>query len=68
MADKLLKLLANRLRRQLRSYDALGRYSDDEFVDYAAGMQRCRKPPQRQREFVLRLRIARLWWMETKFR
>jgi two-component system, cell cycle response regulator len=30
--DMLLKLLANRLRRQLRSYDALGRYADDEFV------------------------------------
>ena len=25
-------MLANRLRRQLRSYDALGRYSNDEFV------------------------------------
>lgn len=32
VADMLLKLLANRLRRQLRSYDALGRYADDEFV------------------------------------
>lgn len=32
VADRLLKLLANRLRRQLRSYDALGRYADDEFV------------------------------------
>lgn len=32
VADMLLKLLANRLRRQLRSYDALGRYSNDEFV------------------------------------
>lgn len=30
--DMLLKLLANRLRRQLRSYDALGRYATDEFV------------------------------------
>ncbi|HTU49734.1 MAG TPA: diguanylate cyclase [Acidobacteriaceae bacterium] len=30
--DTLLKLLANRLRRQLRSYDTLGRYADDEFV------------------------------------
>jgi diguanylate cyclase (GGDEF)-like protein len=32
VGDMVLKLLANRLRRQLRSYDALGRYSDDEFV------------------------------------
>jgi two-component system, cell cycle response regulator len=32
VADTLLKLLANRLRRQLRSYDTLGRYADDEFV------------------------------------
>lgn len=32
VADMLLKQLANRLRRQLRSYDALGRYADDEFV------------------------------------
>lgn len=32
VADRLLKLLANRLRRQLRSYDALGRYADDEFA------------------------------------
>jgi two-component system cell cycle response regulator len=32
IADMLLKLLANRLRRQLRSYDAVGRYADDEFV------------------------------------
>ncbi|MGH9615367.1 MAG: GGDEF domain-containing response regulator [Acidobacteriaceae bacterium] len=31
-ADKLLKLLANRLRRQLRSYDMLGRYAVDEFL------------------------------------
>ncbi len=31
-ADKLLKLLVNRLRRQLRSYDVLGRYADDEFL------------------------------------
>jgi diguanylate cyclase (GGDEF)-like protein len=31
-ADKLLKLLANRLRRQLRSYDMLGRYAADEFL------------------------------------
>jgi two-component system cell cycle response regulator len=30
--DKLLKLFANRLRRQLRSYDMLGRYADDEFL------------------------------------
>jgi diguanylate cyclase (GGDEF)-like protein len=30
--DKLLKLFANRLRRQLRSYDILGRYADDEFL------------------------------------
>jgi two-component system, cell cycle response regulator len=32
VADMLLKLLSNRLRRELRSYDALGRYADDEFV------------------------------------
>ncbi|MES2222225.1 MAG: diguanylate cyclase [Acidobacteriota bacterium] len=32
VGDTLLKLLANRLRRQLRSYDTLGRYADDEFV------------------------------------
>lgn len=32
VADMLLKLLSNRLRRQLRSYDALGRYADDEFI------------------------------------
>lgn len=30
--DTLLKLLANRLRRQLRSYDTLGRYAEDEFI------------------------------------
>jgi two-component system cell cycle response regulator len=30
--DTLLKLLATRLRRQLRSYDTIGRYADDEFV------------------------------------
>jgi two-component system, cell cycle response regulator len=32
VADTLLKLLANRLRRQMRSYDTLGRYAEDEFV------------------------------------
>lgn len=32
VADKLLKLLAGRLRRQLRSYDMLGRYAGDEFL------------------------------------
>lgn len=32
VGDTLLKLVANRLRRQLRSYDTLGRYADDEFV------------------------------------
>lgn len=32
VGDTLLKLLANRLRRQLRSYDTLGRYAEDEFV------------------------------------
>jgi len=32
VTDTLLKLLSNRLRRQLRSYDALGRYADDEFI------------------------------------
>jgi diguanylate cyclase (GGDEF)-like protein len=31
-ADKLLKLFANRLRHQLRSYDMLGRYAGDEFM------------------------------------
>lgn len=31
-ADKLLKAFCNRLRRQLRSYDMLGRYADDEFI------------------------------------
>jgi diguanylate cyclase (GGDEF)-like protein len=32
VADMLLRRLSDRLRRQLRSYDALGRYADDEFV------------------------------------
>jgi len=31
-ADKLLKMLANRLRHQLRSYDMLGRYAEDQFL------------------------------------
>lgn len=31
-ADKLLKAFTNRLRHQLRSYDMLGRYSDDQFI------------------------------------
>ncbi len=30
--DKLLKMFANRLRHQLRSYDMLGRYASDEFM------------------------------------
>ncbi len=32
VGDTLLKLLANRLRRQLRSYDTIGRYAEDEFI------------------------------------
>ncbi len=32
VADKFLKLLAGRLRRQLRSYDMLGRYAGDKFL------------------------------------
>jgi diguanylate cyclase (GGDEF)-like protein len=31
-ADKLLQSLAGRLRQQLRSYDLLGRYANDEFL------------------------------------
>jgi len=55
VADMLLKLLANRLRRQLRSYDALGRYADDEFVVMLPGCSATEAAAKAER---IRLAIA----------
>ena len=55
VADTLLKLLANRLRRQLRSYDALGRYSDDEFAIMLPG---CTLPEAAAKAEKIRLAVA----------
>jgi diguanylate cyclase (GGDEF)-like protein len=51
----LLKLLANRLRRQLRSYDTLGRYADDEFVIMLPGCNASEAAAKAER---IRLAIA----------
>ena len=50
-----MKLLANRLRRQLRSYDALGRYSDDEFAIMLPG---CTLPEAAAKAEKIRLAVA----------
>ncbi len=55
VADMLLKLLANRLRRQLRSYDAVGRYADDEFVVMLPGCSATEAAAKAER---IRLAIA----------
>ncbi|MHB1674402.1 MAG: GGDEF domain-containing response regulator [Acidobacteriaceae bacterium] len=55
IADKLLKLLANRLRRQLRSYDMLGRYAGDEFLIVLPG---CSAPEAAAKAERIRLAIA----------
>ena len=55
-ADKLLKLLANRLRRQLRSYDMLGRCADDEFLIALPG---CTASVARAKAENIRLAIAK---------
>lgn len=54
-ADKLLKLLANRLRRQLRSYDMIGRYAGDEFLIALPG---CSAPEAAAKAERIRLTIA----------
>lgn len=55
VADMLLKLLANRLRRQLRSYDALGRYADTEFVVMLPGCNAAEAAAKAER---IRLAVA----------
>ena len=54
-ADKLLKMLANRLRRQLRSYDILGRYAGDEFLIALPGCSAAEAAAKAER---IRLAIA----------
>ncbi len=54
-ADKLLKLLANRLRRQLRSYDMIGRYAGDEFLIALPG---CSAPEAAAKAERIRVAIA----------
>ncbi|MGC1870518.1 MAG: diguanylate cyclase [Acidobacteriaceae bacterium] len=55
VGDTLLKLLANRLRRQLRSYDTLGRYADDEFVVMLPGCSAAEAAAKAER---IRLAVA----------
>ncbi|HVC91198.1 MAG TPA: diguanylate cyclase [Acidobacteriaceae bacterium] len=54
-ADKLLKSLVNRLRRQLRSYDMVGRYADDKFLIALPG---CAAPEAAAKAERIRLAIA----------
>ncbi len=55
-ADKLLKSLVNRLRRQLRSYDMVGRYADDEFIIAVPG---CTSADAEAKAERIRLAIAK---------
>lgn len=54
--DKLLKLFANRLRHQLRSYDLLGRYAADEFMIAVPG---CNSTDAEAKAERVRLAIAK---------
>ena len=55
-ADKLLKMFANRLRRQLRSYDMLGRYEGDAFMVAVPG---CAAADAEEKAERIRLAIAK---------
>lgn len=54
--DKLLKMFANRLRHQLRSYDLLGRYAGDEFMIAVPG---CTSADAQAKAERIRLAIAK---------
>ncbi len=55
-ADKLLKMFANRLRHQLRSYDMLGRYAGDVFMVAVPG---CTSADAEMKAERIRLAVAK---------